>query len=263
MTRNARFAVLIALLSPSVPALAETTAWPFRPAEITDERQICLAVYSATTDSWLIHNRAQCERPLSPCSTFKIPNALIGLETGVLSGPGHALPWDGTQHTRNALNRDHDLASAIRDSVVWYFQEVARAIGPLRMQSALDRFAYGNRDISGGIDRFWLGDSLRISALQQVEFLHALQQRRLPATDANHVTLKTMLLQDYAVPEGFRGTLYGKTGSCPMPGDDHGWFVGILERDGAATIFAVNVIGEGRWGPDARRIAIRMLQQLP
>jgi beta-lactamase class D len=51
-------------------------------------------------------------------------------------------------------NRDHTLASAIRFSVVWYFQEIARRIGAARMQRYVDAFQYGNRDLSGGVDRF-------------------------------------------------------------------------------------------------------------
>ncbi|MEJ8567624.1 penicillin-binding transpeptidase domain-containing protein [Elongatibacter sediminis] len=243
------------------PAAAQT--WLLNGSGFADVEAACLAVYSTRNDSWLIHSREQCETPLSPCSTFKIPNSLIGLDAGVLKGPGDTFTWDGTVHSRKVLNQDHDLASAVRHSVVWYFQQVARSVGPERMQQALDRFGYGNRDISGGIDQFWLGSSLKISALDQIDFLRRLNARELPADPGHQATTRELLLQDFAIPEDFRGTLYGKTGSCPMPGSDHGWFVGIVEREEDTLVFAVNVIGENRWGPEARRIAIRMLQQIP
>ena len=51
----------------------------------------------------------------------------------------------------------------MKQSVVWYYQELARRVGPERMQKWVTAFRYGNEDISGGIDRFWLESALRIS----------------------------------------------------------------------------------------------------
>src|SRR5262245_22593498 len=76
----------------------------------------------------------RCAERLSPCSTFKIPNALVGLETGVLSGAEHEFNWDGVRRERAELNHDHTLRTAIRDSVVWYFQRVAAGVGDQRMR---------------------------------------------------------------------------------------------------------------------------------
>ena len=242
------------------PAAMASPGWNQAPESWVEGHAVCIAAYSTAWKTWLVYNLPQCEMPLSPCSTFKIPNALIGLENGVLTGPADVKAWDGTVHEREVLNRDHDLASAMRNSVVWYFQEVARDIGPDRMQAALDQFGYGNLDLSGGPDRFWLGSSLEISAIGQVEFLRALAEMKLPAAKGNQRIVKDLLLQDYALPTDFQGNLYGKTGSCPMPGEDHGWFVGWLDRGNETLVFAVNIIGEGLFGPDARRIAVRMLQ---
>jgi Penicillin binding protein transpeptidase domain len=37
-------------------------------------------------------------------------------------------------------DRDHELASALKFSVVWFYQEIARRIGAERMQSKLNAF---------------------------------------------------------------------------------------------------------------------------
>jgi beta-lactamase class D len=71
---------------------------------------------------------------------------------------------------RGLGQRPHDQ-HALPNSVVWYCQEVARRIGSARMQAYVDRFAYGNRDILGEIDQFWLTGGLRISPEEQVDFL--------------------------------------------------------------------------------------------
>lgn len=226
-------------------------------------KDACIAVYDSHAGQYLVHNMAQCQQRLSPCSTFKIPNALIGLETGVLSGPGDNKTWDGTEHSRKVNNQDHDLASAIQNSVLWYFQEVAEDIGAERMQKFLDTFDYGNRDISGGQDHFWLSSSLQISALEQIRFMAALDSSTLPASAGNQETVKHMMLQDEKLPEGFDGELYGKTGSCVTPEGHHGWFTGFYHHDGSDYVFAVNIKGEKQWGWQAREIAVAVLNDLP
>jgi beta-lactamase class D len=236
--------------------------WPRPLSAYADGSVACIVIHDATTRQYYIHNLAQCEERLAPCSTFKVPNALVGLESGVLAGPGDVKRWDGTAHSRQVLNQDHDLASAMRHSVVWYFQEVALDVGAERMQAALDAWGYGNRDISGGQDRFWLSSSLRISALEQVRFMSELARDELPASPLNQAVVRALIRQTEDVPAGFRGELYGKTGSCAGPKGDYGWFTGFLERDGQTRAFAVNVKGEGQWGAEARRIAIEVLREM-
>lgn len=92
---------------------------------------------------------ARCETRYAPASTFKAPHAVIALDVGALSGPEHELPWDGKRRWVSAWNRDHTLASAIRDSVVWYFQRVAPQIGRDRMAAGLAQLDYGNQTNRG------------------------------------------------------------------------------------------------------------------
>lgn len=209
------------------------------------------------------HNPTMCAEPASPCSTFKIPNSLIGLETGVLDGPEFVIKWDGVERWLPAGNADQTLRSAYQNSVVWYYQEVARRIGAERMQTWLDKFEYGNRDISGGIDQFWLGSSIKISADEQVAFLKRLQGGQLPISAKTLADARQVMQLDER--EGIR--LFGKTGT---DGDSKtqywkmGWFVGWLEPKAAPELpvfFAVRITGgDGKaWGKEARRIAEEIL----
>ena len=91
------------------------------------------------------HGEALCERSFIPTSAFKIPNTIIRLETGVIPDAAFTLKWDGQTRWLQAWNRDHDLRSAFRNSVVWYYQEVARRIGEARMKAWLERLGYGKR----------------------------------------------------------------------------------------------------------------------
>ncbi|MCY9590651.1 hypothetical protein PC41400_17565 [Paenibacillus chitinolyticus] len=79
--------------------------------------------------------------------------------------------WDGNRRAREIWNQDHTSASAMRYSVVWYYQAMARDIGKERMQEWVNRADYGSKDFSGGIDRLWLNSSLKISPVEEVDFL--------------------------------------------------------------------------------------------
>ena len=115
-----------------------------------------------------------------PATIDHIANAIIALETGVATDPETPLPWDGKQYARDDWNRDHTLRSAIQVSCVPCFQAIARNVGQPRMDDWLARLGYGNRDTSGGIDRFWLWGGLRISPIEQIDFLRRLEGGKLP-----------------------------------------------------------------------------------
>src|SRR4029453_18482408 len=118
-----------------------------------------------------------------PASTFKIPNSLIALETGVVEDPDKdVFKWDGVTRSIEAWNKDHTLRSAIAVSAVPVYQEIARRIGAERMQKYLDLMEYGNRDIGGGIDQFWLTGNLRIDPIQQIDFVDRLRRGVLPGS---------------------------------------------------------------------------------
>ncbi|MBP7147573.1 MAG: class D beta-lactamase [Acidobacteria bacterium] len=199
-----------------------------------------------------------CDERSSPCSTFKIPNALIGLDSGVLEDERHVFRYDGQPRRRTEWNKDMQLGEALRTSCVPCFQELARAIGPERMRSYLDRFDYGNRDTSGGIDQFWLGNSLAISPREQLDFLARLYRDQLPVKPAAAATVRRLLVQEEAPGWSWSG----KTGSCQFEGrPPHGWFVGHVHRGDRQAVFATFMRGEGAWGIEARAATAELLRQ--
>ncbi|HYW08740.1 MAG TPA: penicillin-binding transpeptidase domain-containing protein [Longimicrobium sp.] len=213
----------------------------------------------ARTGRTVRYNPERARTRFPPASTFKIPNTLIALETGIASGPDFPLARDSTVAPRRewwpaAWTRNHTLGTALSNSVVWYYQELARRIGPERMQARVDRFGYGNRDISGGIDEFWLTGGLRISPDEQAEFLRRFYNGELGASERSTQTAKTLLVLE-ETPE-YR--LSGKTGWAGL-GDPNapqvGWLVGYLERGKEVYFFATNI--DIRTSEDAKaRLAI-------
>nr|WP_234410397.1 class D beta-lactamase [Caldalkalibacillus mannanilyticus] len=203
----------------------------------------------------LVYNEERANTRQGPESTFKIVNALIGLEVEAVRDEHEVKRWDGTKRFLDVWNADHTLASGMKYSVVWYYQALARDIGEERMQEWLDKINYGNKDISAGIDTFWLNSSLGISPVEQVDFLSKLAQESLPFQPQHMKTVKRMIIQD----EQENYTLYGKTGTRPEP--PVGWFVGFVKTTDNTYVFAANVDGEGMTSAQkAKEITLNILK---
>ncbi len=201
--------------------------------------------------SCVLYNPEVAKERLSPCSTFKILNSMIGLETGVLKDENHPMKWDGVKHDIEPWNHDQTLKSAVANSVVWYFQKEAELVGKQRMQHYLNLVGYGNGDMSGGLTTFWLESSLKISAEEQVEFLEKLEQSKLPFSQRTINIAKELI----NLKTTKSGELHGKTGSGKAATIPRlGWFVGYVIHDGKPYYFATNIRGEGAWGKKAREI---------
>lgn len=220
----------------------------------------CFVLKSLHSGETLRYNSAGCDERLGPCSTFKIPNSLIGLEFGVIGAADSFRKWDGVHRDRTALNKDHNLRSAFKDSVVWYYQGVAADVGPQRMQEALNRLTYGNRDISAGLSEFWLNRSLKISANEQVEFLRKLSLGELPLSRRSQEIVREIMVLESTPAHVFRG----KTGTGgTRAAATLGWFVGYLERAEETYVFATNIRADtGATGFKAREICAAALKQV-
>ncbi len=187
-------------------------------------------------------NPEACATRHSPFSTFKIPGSLIGLETGVVKGPDERWRWDPARHPLptwgagdeylRAWQQDQTLRTALPRSIVWYFREVANRVGQASMKQWLATFDYGNQDVSGGLDRFWLGSTLRISPDEQAAFLARLRRGQFPVAAKNLALVQELLTEESDA--GYR--LIAKTGSSP---DGEGWLVGWVESPAAACSFAL------------------------
>src|SRR5260221_1315327 len=194
-------------------------------------------LFEPAKDRYLVFNEARARTRMLPASTFKIPNALIGLEVGSITDENEVFHWDGKPKPIAAWERDHTLGTGMRESVVWMFQEIARRTGRERMREWIDRLDYGNRDIGGGIDLFWLQGSLRVSAVEQVDFLRKLADGELPMSQRSQRLVRHALV----VEKTPAYTLYAKTGTSIRSKNPVWWWVGWVEKKGrTAAVFAMN-----------------------
>ncbi|NNE47830.1 MAG: class D beta-lactamase [Rhodothermales bacterium] len=216
-------------------------------------------LYDPAARRYLVHNPDRARERFIPASTFKVLNSLVALETGVVADTTTVFEWDGVERSIPQWNRDHTLATAFESSTVWVYQELSRRIGAVRMQDHVGRAGYGNANIGGGIDQFWLSGDLRISATEQVNFLQRLHERRLPFSE------RTVDLVEGIMVEG-RGpdhVLHGKSGWADGIPADIGWYVGYVVRDDRTYYFALNIdIERAKQGAARRGIARAILVDL-
>jgi len=197
----------------------------------------CFAMFDNSRGEFTICNLKRDTIKYTPASTFKIVNALVALQTGRLTDDSTIIKWDGIQRQRPEWNQDLTLFRAFRYSSVPHFQEIARAIGKDTMQKWLDSLAYGNKKIGSAVDSFWLDNSLKISADEQLWLVKKLYFRQLPFRLSIQESVKKMMIQE----NNTSYQLAFKTGwGTSENGNPIGWIVGWIEENRHPYFFALN-----------------------
>jgi beta-lactamase class D len=232
------FAVLLAL----VPSIATSAAsWQERPdwgAFFTDhDVEGTIAIIDERARAAWVYGSARAGARYGPASTFKVPHALFALDAGIVRDEFQVFPWDGVQRDIASWNRDQDLRSSMRSSVVWVYQRFARVLGKEREMRYLRKIGYGNANPSGGVDSFWLDGKLAISAYEQVAFLQRLFRNDLPFRVEHQRLVKDVMI----VEAGRDWILRAKSGWRARPEPQIGWWVGWVEWPVGPVFFALNI----------------------
>ena len=227
------------------------------------------AAYSTEGYSTVASDRSRLGQAILPASTFKIPNSTIALEIGVVTDPDKdVFKWDGVARNFPDWNRDHTLRTAIAASAVPVYQEIARRIGTDRMKAFVDKLDYGNHDIGGApIDYFWLRGNLRVSPLQQIEFIDRLRRGVLPVSQRIQDLVRDILPVTKVGNSVIRSKsgLIGVDDKSPAGGVSAtvGWLVGWVENGRARTVFALNLdIREQRHIASRMKLAQQLLSDI-
>ncbi|HYN86087.1 MAG TPA: penicillin-binding transpeptidase domain-containing protein [Pyrinomonadaceae bacterium] len=242
-------------------------------SDVFKETVGCFVFYDSKRGRYVRHDAARARERFNPKSTFKIPNSLIGLDSGVIRDADFRIKWDKEKYPSDGADyepfkswwRDHTLRTAFRNSVVWYYRELATRVGPERMKSYVESFAYGDANTSGPVDQFWLNNTLKISADEQLEFLRRLEAGRLPVSRRALDTVREVMVLE----ETPRYALRAKTGGGEVaPGRVIGWYVGYVTTADNTYFFAANIEGPTYLSIRDRRIeitkqALRRLGALP
>ena len=195
-----------------------------------------------------------------PASTFKIINSLIGIETGRIVNEKMVIPWDGNTRSVPEWNQDLNMTQAFKTSAVPYYQEVARRIGKDTMQYWLDSLGYGSRykrAVISSVDTFWLDNSVKVTADEQLGIVKKLYFNQLPFQKRTLRIVKDVIVME----KNSNYILAYKTGlGNTENGNTLGWVVGWIEENRHPYFFAMNV--EGAPGLDMKNMRMDMLKSI-
>jgi beta-lactamase class D len=217
-----------------------------------------IVIYDLKRDRTLQHNPKRNATAFSPASTFKILNSLIALETQVIPDEVAVLTWDGIPRAIPEWNRDLNLREAYKLSAVWFYQVLARRVGPESMQKWVSAAQYGNQKIGAptDIDKFWLQGELRITPQEQIQFLRRLHGNELPFGKGPIAKVKDLMILEQTPDYTMRGkTGWSGFGDSTQP--QIGWLVGYVEQGPEVYFFAVNLDLRQKQDPAARMAIVR------
>ncbi len=200
-------------------------------------------IFNNGTGDFTIYNLSRFkDSAYLPASTFKIVNSLIGLETGRIRDEKMVIPWDGITR-RPEWDKDLTMQEAFKASAVPYYQEVARRIGKDTMQFWLDSLGYGSRYGKAKInkiDTFWLDNSIKVTADEQLGLVKKLYSDQLPFQKRSMRIVKDVM----AMEKNANYTLAYKTGwGFRENGNALGWVVGWVTENQHPYFFALNMDG--------------------
>ena len=217
-------------------------------------------LYNLRNDVWSIHDIEHATLRVAPDSTYKIYDALFGLEEGVITPQDSFIAWNGENYPFEAWNADQTLQSAMASSVNWYFQSVDEQLGTASVYDYIKKIGYGNENMSGDFSTYWMESSLEISPVEQVELLIKLQNNRFDFAPENINAVKDVI----CLSSSDAGTFYGKTGTGRVDGQDvTGWFIGYIETVDNTYFFATNIGADSdATGGNATEITMSILSDM-
>jgi beta-lactamase class D len=236
----------------------------------------CSLLTDAATGS-VLSRSGDCDTPVTPASSFKIPLAVMGYDAGILTDADHPA-WEFQEGYADWMENWKTTVTPrywLDKSVVWYSQELTKKLGRAKFQTYVDAFDYGNRDLTGdpgqdnGLTHAWLGSSLKISPVEQAQFLDKLINRKLGVSDQAYQFTEDAI-QKTTLSNGW--VVSGKTGTSPRSNSDGspdaqnrqlGWYVGWAEKDARKIIFVHLLVDEtkqeGFAGPRAKKALLKVL----
>ena len=217
-------------------------------------------LYDLRNDVWSIHDIEHATLRVAPDSTYKIYDALFGLEEGVIIPHDSFIAWNGKNYPFETWNSDQTLQSAMTSSVNWYFQAIDEQLASTNIRNYIQQIGYGNENVSGRLSTYWLESSLKISPVEQVKLLTKLQNNSLGFSSENINAVKDAI----CLSSSDAGTFYGKTGTGRVDGQDvNGWFIGYIETADNTYFFATNIGADSdATGGNATEITMSILSDM-
>ena len=200
-----------------------------------------------------VYNMQLDTQRLSPATSFKIPLTLIGVQTGkIINENNIQIKTDSNQ------NKQLTLKEVFTSSSPEYLQSIARQIGKDTLKLWIDSLAYGNKNVEGAVDSFWLNNHLKISPDEQLGLISKLYFDQLPFPKyAQQMTRNAMLQED--------NTLYRFSYATGTGYDENsnqiGWVIGWIEEN-QHVYFFVTFITSADKNKDMKQTGISISKEI-
>jgi beta-lactamase class D len=197
----------------------------------------CFVLYNQSDNEFIKYNSNLCDSGYIPASTFKIPHALIALEEKVINDTNEIIKWNGHEWPHKVWNQDQTLITSMKYSCIWVYFGFAEKIGIDKYYDYVNKFDYGNKNLTGPPTRFWLAGQFRISANQQIDFLKRFYNYELPVSEKSIDKVKDIII----LKQTDNYVFSGKTGGGRLSdSEDIMWLVGYVEKDNKPYFYALN-----------------------
>ena len=197
-----------------------------------------ILIYDVQKQTYFSNDFIEAKKQVLPASTFKIPNSIIGLETGLIKNENSIFKWDGKERAMAQWEKDLTLGEAFQASCVPCYQELARQIGTDTMLTYLTKLNYPAMDVSQeNIDMFWLVGDSKISPMQQITFLERLYSNQLKISPTTSSIMKHIMKID----SNEKFSLSAKSGWAIIDDANIGWYVGYVEQEENIYYFATRI----------------------
>jgi len=210
-------------------------------ASVFQGKEGCFLLADAKSKKTLIEfNKERCGKRVSPCSTFKIPLALMAFDQHIFTDENTLIKWDSVDRHNKDWNKNQTPKTWLKFSSVWVSQWLTPQLGTEKIKKYLADFDYGNQDMSAGITQFWLSSSLKISPREQLIFLERLWEGNL-AVSSSAIALTKISMDTETSKSG--STISGKTGTGFFGKENSqlGWYIGYLKHGKDEYIFVTNL----------------------
>jgi len=203
--------------------------------------------YDENTNSYFSNDFEWAKKGFIPASTYKIPNSIIALELGIVENDSVLFKWDGVERSFDEWNQDLIFRKAFHYSCVPIYQDITRKVGLQKMRSMVQKFDYGNMDITNeSLDQFWLSGNSKITQFEQIEFLRKYHHGELPISKRTEKIAKRMMTTKYkSYP------LLAKSGRSM---DGVSWYVGYIIKNNDLIYFATNITDIASFSPNQRKM---------
>lgn len=196
----------------------------------------CIMLHNSVLNTFEVYNLQGTQNRYAPAASFNIMIALAGLETGVIRDTNMVMR-DSLNQPVAGISPDETMAMAFHRGDLPFLQQISRLVGKERMKFWMDSVKYGNMAVGIHIDSFWLDNTLRVSADEQLGLLQKLYYGKLPFQSRSQRLVKSLMLVDKTAKYQISYVL----GSTSYAGKQVSWIVGWLEEKNRPHFFVLNV----------------------